>query len=222
MPSPVGHALAGIAVALAADDQAARRGLKWFLTRPLTVVAVVLATAPDADLALSGFHRTVTHSIGGTALVTIVAILVTGWVTRYAVGRTKPAPGSGQPAVASPQTAVGSRPFAWGVVLVCMAAHATHLLTDWLGADFSQPAGIQLLWPFSGRWFISGWDVFPRIERRQIFSATSMAINAQAIIWEVVVVVPLIALLWVWRIRRSRARLTNGVNPPAGPRSRST
>ena len=37
MPSPIGHALAGIAVVLAADPQAAAGGVRRFLFRPVTL-----------------------------------------------------------------------------------------------------------------------------------------------------------------------------------------
>ena len=57
------------------------------------------------------------------------------------------------------------------VVIMCAGAWATHLLLDWLSADQFAPRGIQLLWPFDGRWFISGWDVFLGSERRNFFSA---------------------------------------------------
>src|SRR5262245_36456949 len=105
MPSPIGHALAGVAVALAAAQPAPRQSFRRFLTRPLTMLAVALATLPDADLLLRGFHRTASHSLTATAFVTIVAIVVTGWVTRS----RQSAVGSQQSAVGSQQSAVGSR-----------------------------------------------------------------------------------------------------------------
>jgi membrane-bound metal-dependent hydrolase YbcI (DUF457 family) len=190
MPSPIGHALAGVAVALAGASPRARQGFWRFLTRPLTVLAVALATLPDADLFLRGFHRSATHSLTATAFVTIVAIVVTGWVTRVRSRQS--------------QSAGGSRQSIRAVVLVCAAAHASHLLTDWLGADFSQPSGIQLLWPFGEGWFTSGWDIFPQIERRDIFSAASIAINMKALIYELAIMGSIVAALWFW-VDRSRS-----------------
>src|SRR3981081_1184563 len=78
MPSPIGHALAGIAVAWTADlvpgDRAWRMAPK---TAPLyrragngvTLLCAGLGAAPDLALAFSGVHRTVTHSI--TAVLAI-------------------------------------------------------------------------------------------------------------------------------------------------------
>ena len=64
MPSPVGHALGGIAVAWAIDPTA---------DRELTVVCAALAAAPDLDLLLPVPHRAVTHSVGAVAFVALFA-----------------------------------------------------------------------------------------------------------------------------------------------------
>ena len=122
MPSPVGHGLAGLAAAWSADllsgtphpaavpDSTARStpsapGRRSDLTLP--VLCAVLGAAPDGDL-LFGIHRTATHSVSAALLVTIVAGLVTGWVTRR-TGRALP----------MVRTA-----------LTCGAAYSTHLLLD--------------------------------------------------------------------------------------------
>ena len=212
MPSPVGHALAGVAVALAAAHPGTRQSFSRFLTRPWTLLAVALATLPDADLLLRGFHRTATHSLTATAFVTIVTIAVTGLVTR--IRSRQSAVGSPQSGVISRQSGIASWPFPWVVVLVCAAAHGSHLLTDWLGADFSEPSGIQLLWPFSESWFRSGWDIFPQIERRDVLSAASMAINLKALLYELAIMGSIVTALWFWRERsRSPVRLErNGLN----------
>jgi len=204
MPSPVGHGLAGLAIALAGDRSAATTTFREALARPVTLVCVALATLPDADLLIPGFHRRATHSIAATIAVTIVAIVVTGWVNH---GR--------QSSVASHQSQVTSRKsqgglgIAWRVVLLCAAAHASHILTDWLGADRSDPAGIQALWPWSDQFFMSGWDLFPQIERRQIFSVDSMLINLNAFVWELLLTGPLVAIAWRFK-RAGRAGRAGG------------
>jgi len=191
MPSPVGHGLAGLAIALAGDRPAAAGSFRQAITRPVTLVCVALATLPDADLLIPGFHRRATHSIAATIAVTIVAIVVTGWVTQ----RRRQALGFGL------QERPWLRRIDWRIVFLCAAAHASHIVTDWLGADRSAPAGIQALWPKSDRFFMSGWDLFPQIERRQIFSVNSMLINLNAFVWELVLTVPFVAL--AWRARRA-------------------
>src|SRR3954451_1333197 len=136
MPSPIGHALAGLAVcwtvaprataALAPADRHRR-------VAPLTIACVAAAALPDLDLVYYPFHRTATHSLGFTLLIFIVAAAVTRWAT----GRPR-----------------------WRIALVVAAAQGSHVLLDWLGVDGRPPFGIEAFWPFSHRWFISGWDVF--------------------------------------------------------------
>jgi membrane-bound metal-dependent hydrolase YbcI (DUF457 family) len=185
MPSPIGHALAGVAIAIAGDRRAAGFGVWRFLTLPLTLWSVAIATLPDADLLIPGFHRRGTHSIGATMLVTIIAIAVTRWVTRR---RQSP--------VTSRQSLVGSRQSAAVIVLVCAAAHASHLFLDWLGADWFAPPGIQALWPFNGDWYISGWDLFARVERRNPFSPPTMISNLKAVAQEIALVAPIVLAAW--------------------------
>src|SRR5262245_5960042 len=78
MPTPVGHALAGAAVALAAE-RSVRSVLRW---RSLLILCTTLAVLPDLDLLYQPIHRSFTHSLGSAILVMIVAAVVTGKVTR--------------------------------------------------------------------------------------------------------------------------------------------
>jgi inner membrane protein len=165
MPSPIGHALAGVAVAWTFDRRADWR---------LTTVAAALAALPDADLLTPIRHRTVTHSIGAVIIVTIIAGVVTGQVTRRTV---------------------------WRVSLVCGAAYASHLLLDWLGADTFAPYGLQALWPFSDRFYISGWNVFRQTARGHMLTTAMIVKNLQAIAQEVAILGPVVAALWLIRVK---------------------
>lgn len=183
MPSPVGHTLAGVAVALAAERLPLRLARQLPSFPRLVILTVALAVAADLDLLARplGFgyaHRMATHSLVCVAVMTIVATAVTGWVT----GRV-----------------------AWGLALAVSAAHGSHLLLDWLAEDPHVPQGIQLLWPFSRAWFISGWDIFLRTERDEAFTAYGVAINTRAALRELVVVGPIVlALIWTrWRLKRA-------------------
>lgn len=212
MPSPVGHALAGAAIALAAypavcsprwhaprNDSQLRdvaRGdagghdlaradsprpvagdLRGGLTpRTALVACVALAALPDVDLLYQPIHRAVTHSVGSTILITIIATAVTGWVT-------------------------GRRSIGFG--LLCGLAWGSHLVLDWMGADPTPPRGIKALWPFSDQWFISGWDVFRGTERRQLFTASSMIYNAKAVAQEIGIVGSVALVLAWWRRRQA-------------------
>ena len=110
---------------------------------------------PVPRSSFSGFHRSVTHSIGAIILVTIIAMAVTGWVT----GRIE-----------------------WSVSLVCGAAYGSHLLLDWLARDPNPPAAFKPFGPFSSQWFISGWNLFPPTERQDLLSARAILINLRAAI----------------------------------------
>jgi membrane-bound metal-dependent hydrolase YbcI (DUF457 family) len=181
MPSPVGHALAGLAAAWTADlvpgDRAWRTApsaAPWFdrAGDGLTIACVLLAMAPDLDL-LFGVHRTITHSLVAIVFVALIAGAM--------------AAGAARPVVR--------------VALMCAAAFGTHILLDWLGADPVMPRGIQLFWPFSHRFYISDWDLFFRIERRQFLSVQTMFTNAVAMAGEVAVLAPLLILLWLIRVK---------------------
>lgn len=171
MPSPVGHALAGVAIVCGADIATHRRS-----SGRLMAAAAGLAMLPDLDLVLPGTHRTATHSLAAACLTFIVAALVTGQVTR------------------------------WRTAVICGLAYASHLLLDWLGADFSPPRGIQLLWPFSGRWFISNLDVFRQTARRYFWTPPIVRQNAIAVAQEIAILLPLVIGLWLARSAARRSR----------------
>ena len=179
MPSPIGHLLAGAFVAVAGSRAGAATGGRRGLPVVLALACAVLAALPDADLLFPVVHRAASHSLLAAGLVTIIAAGVTGWVT----GRVD-----------------------WTAAVLCGLAWASHLLLDWLGADTNPPRGIQMLWPFSDTWFISGWDLFPRIERRDPLSAATILINARAAVLEIAAMgPPLAAAIYLRRRRTSRA-----------------
>jgi hypothetical protein len=87
------------------------------------------------------------------------------------------------------------------IALTCALAYATHLVLDLLGADPFPPEGIQLFWPFSREWFISGWNVFEGTERQHVFSALSLGQNAKAIVREVAILGPIVIMTWLVRVK---------------------
>src|SRR5262245_12258388 len=87
MPTPIGHAMAGVASAWIADlvpgDRAWRTApspASWYerAGSGLTVACALLAVLPDIDLVYLPFnsqaHRTFTHSIGAVILVGLIAL----------------------------------------------------------------------------------------------------------------------------------------------------
>ena len=76
MPSPIGHALAGLSTAWASAPRAGRS---------LAIAGAILAAAPDVDV-LFGDHRGSTHSLGAIALVTVAAAAFAA-LRRLPIGR---------------------------------------------------------------------------------------------------------------------------------------
>jgi len=87
------------------------------------------------------------------------------------------------------------------------SAYGTHVVLDWLGVDTYWPFGIQALWPFSTRWYISGLDIFPQTERAQFLSAAAIQINLAAVAREMMILTPLLVGLWIARTRALAAPL---------------
>ncbi len=185
MPSPIGHALAGVLTAWVADMPAgnAQHSNAWRsgaldASRSyapmggLALACAVLAVTPDLDLLFTG-HRTVTHSIGAVLLVGTTAAIV--------------AARSGWPVAR--------------VALTCAAAYASHVFLDWLAVDRTVPRGVQALWPFDHHWYISGLDLFRQTERRHVFTAATIKQNVATIAQEVLIIAPLLAAAWLVRIK---------------------
>ena len=110
MPSPVGHALGGLAVGwLGRAVRAGSTGRSW----PAAIFAG-LGVVPDVDVLRQGTHRLYTHSIAAVALVALLRPSAFG---RWAPRRRRGARGA--------------------LVVAAAAAYGSHLLLDWLGDDRS-------------------------------------------------------------------------------------
>ena len=71
MPTPLGHAIGGLAAGLLVNAATRRPGLT-----PRTVLAcAAIAVFPDFDI-LAGSHRTYTHSLGGVFVTGVTAWIV--------------------------------------------------------------------------------------------------------------------------------------------------
>ena len=193
MPTPVGHLLGGLAVALGGERTRRPHDFRRFLASPMTLVCVALATLPDIDLLLPGFHGTATHSVTASVAVAIVAAAMT---TRAATGTTG--------------TRNDFRQIAWSAVVIYAAAHGSHILLDWLNCDLSERPGIQVLWPFTDRRFTSGWCVFPG-EDRHIFTLAGIVRNLTVLACELGILGPVVVALW-W-LRQTYRRTTDVAAP---------
>lgn len=169
MPSPVGHALAGVAagwLVRGAPRSLAHRSPG----RREAVVFAALGMAPDLDL-LIGWHSGPTHGLGFAVLAAAAA-----WLPGLR--------GSG----------VRLR-----LALACVIAYMSHILLDWLGTDTSAPIGIMALWPFSRDYYQSELHVFMAVSRRIFQPERFWMQNLAALAREVLILVPVALLVAVTR-----------------------
>jgi len=197
MPSPFGHALSGVLTAWLADlapGAASPRTAAAETPRfaragaGLALSCAVLAASPDIDL-LFGNHRTITHSLGAVAIVACMVAGIAAW--------------RGVPLLR--------------LTLTCTAAYASHLLLDWMAIDDTPPRGLQLLWPLDHRFYISGWNLFWPTERRHIFTTTVMKMNAGAVLHELLILMPVVAAVWLIRVKtfaRFATEISRRNHPP--------
>ncbi len=143
----------------------------------LALLAGAFAVAPDFDFIYPPIHRRMSHSIVAAIVATIGAAVV--------AHRTKQ-----------------QRP--WVSALVCGVAYSSHLALDWLGGDTKEPAGIQLLWPFSDEWFISSWNIFEPTELVTFFERGTMVSNLAVVVRELAILSPLAAGAWLLYAQRRK------------------
>jgi membrane-bound metal-dependent hydrolase YbcI (DUF457 family) len=172
MPSPIGHALAGLTVhVLTARDAVERRSLGR------AALLVGAATAADLDLLFRlvdgrNHHQAETHSIGAVALAALVV---------WAVGRLR------------------RRPRAAALGLAAGVAWLSHVLLDYVGADTHPPIGILALWPFESDYHKLPWPLFLDIGRTLEWATVRH--DALAVAWEIVLLGPLLLASWRLRAR---------------------
>jgi hypothetical protein len=173
VPTPLGHLLGGFAAGWSVAGPPADHS-----GRARALALGGLGMAADLDL-LVGRHSQFTHSLGMTVLVGAAAI---AWLAR------------------------GRRHTARGVLVLAAAAAAaygSHVLLDWLGQDATPPFGITALWPLTGRYYISGLDVFMGVSRRPWLPGHAWY-DLLAVTREVTVLAPV--ALAAWWIRRPGVR----------------
>jgi inner membrane protein len=176
MPTPVGHALAGVVVGQAATWRQPLLG-------PWKDLALFAALGVVADLdflpgILAGkhdlYHHGLTHSLGAAVLVGLIAALW-GW-------RKK-------------------RAWRWG--LMGFAVYFSHVVLDAMGQDTSYPYGVPLWWPLSPKYVMADWAFFLDI-RRVPFGWPVIRHNLVAIALELAVLGPPALFVTWWRLRRKR------------------
>ena len=141
MPSPVGHALAGVAAGYLVGGGGGgtlTAGSGWstalqLLSDRKVIAFGLLGVLPDIDF-LFGAHSTYTHSAGAIVVVGLLGSL------------------------AARQAGVRAH-------LAAAAAYGSHVALDWLGSDSVAPIGVMALWPLSPEFFLSDRYLFTSVCR---------------------------------------------------------
>lgn len=177
MPSPVGHALGGIAAGWLLERMP-EPGARHPPAHRATLAFALLGMTPDLDLLLP-VHRGPTHSVGAAVLVGSLI-----WLSV----RTR----MWHPA---------------RFAIACAAAYGSHILLDWLGEDTWAPFGVVALWPVSATYFESPWHVFMAVSRRVAQPAVFWRTNIAALTRELLVLLPVVlAIGYLKGRRKSRHR----------------
>jgi membrane-bound metal-dependent hydrolase YbcI (DUF457 family) len=167
MPSPIGHALAGVAAgflirrvgsAPVYSSQPTGLAMQHLLLDRRLIVFALLGTLPDIDF-LFGLHSAYTHSVGAIVVVAAVACL-------------------------------RARKDGAAVVLALASAYGSHVLLDWLGSDTVAPLGVMALWPISNDFFLSDRRWFMSV-CREFWLLSCWWHNALGVTREILVLGPL-------------------------------
>jgi LexA-binding, inner membrane-associated putative hydrolase len=185
MPSPLGHAVAGLAAGwliagapapfkspASTAPAAPASNQPWISTWRAAFVFAALAVSPDLDLLVHA-HSMYTHSIGAALIVTLAVAALTPAQARR-----------------------------WTAAFACGAAYATHILLDWMGNDTTPPIGIMALWPFTSYYYESDLHFFMAITRRYWLPGF-WSHNLIAMLREIGTLVPLALVIYFLRRRRA-------------------
>ena len=137
---PVTHALTSIALGRAGLNKITRAATPMLLVSGLIADVDWVTRLGGAAAFLRG-HRTVTHSLVGTAAI-IAAVAAASWLA----GRKYP------------KFAVEIFP----ALAICTIGAGAHLLLDLLNGY-----GVKLLWPFSPKWY--AWDLADAVDSWILF-----------------------------------------------------
>jgi LexA-binding, inner membrane-associated putative hydrolase len=196
LPSPIAHGLAGVAAGWIVDPPPhGDRSAAWIRV----ALFVAAGVAADLDL-LAGAHSGPTHGLGAAVLVGVAVWVCSAGLQASQSGHDV----DGKAGLKASAT----RRFALAVA----AAYASHTLLDWLGSDTRAPVGIMALWPFSRDYYESRLHVFMAISRRY-WLGEFWTYNLRALARELVILLPLVAAVVLFRRRAGRA----SGGPPSRP-----
>jgi len=181
MASPVGHTLAALIGYVATVD--IQDSKPEYGKLAIYVLAANLADfdfLPGIFLGDPGrFHHGITHSIGAAVIFGVIV-----WIIQRLRGQH------------SARMAV-----------VLTALYGSHLLIDWMTADYRPPYGFPMLWPFSIEKYHFSVSIFINIERYQLFTLPTILHNLYAMLIEIGILTPILFTIYysvTVTIQRSR------------------
>ena len=189
MPSPIGHSLAGYVIYAGTNDSHTIRWKTLFLY-------ILVANLPDFDFVPgfllgtpNSFHRGVSHSLGFAFLFGIVLGL---FVARNTTNQKF-----------------------FKSILIFSGLYFSHIFLDFFSVDTSIPIGEKVFWPISNEYFSAPFQFFFDIKRRVSsnyeFIATLFSFhNFLAILIEIAVLIPVLALVSFRKRRRNRQPVLAG------------
>jgi inner membrane protein len=188
MPSPIGHAIAGIAGFLVMRKQVPDHQFRW-----LFIGAIGIACLADVDV-VPGlllyanptiFHHQAAHSLAAVGLIGLLTAVTALWFNLD--------------------------PGRWS--LWAGSVYGSHVALDLLVADPTPPMGEQLLWPFSYNYVIAPVTPLPRFDYFDpmggIFRSLFSYHNFLAITQEILLLSPIACLAWYWASRNPWQRLSH-------------
>lgn len=173
MPSPIGHSLAAYAIYSSTTNSKLRPD------RVKLILFILVANLPDIDF-LPGFlvgypnkyHHQFTHSLSFAVIIGVVA---------YTFLRIN-----------------GNKHY-WQNFLIFSGLILSHVILDFFTLDTSAPYGEQLLWPFTGKYYLAPASVFRNIQRAfssDLFISSLFNIhNLWTVAFECVVLFPAITII---------------------------
>ena len=172
MATPVAHCLAGVSLFYLSRNYVASRGMHT--SKYVLALLLIGTNLPDLDF-LPGllvgspgqFHRAFSHSLVFGVLVTLPLLI-------YLKAARVPA--------------------CITISLLWFTAIFSHLVIDWMSLDVADPAGIELLWPMSEERFMTDPSIFLGVRRDDVFSSFTLSYNLFAITWEILLLLPFVAL----------------------------
>lgn len=181
MCTPIGHTLAGAII---------YRGGLCRLGNNLWLLAIILLSAnlPDVDF-LFGYiegnpnlyHHTWTHSLTFCLMIGILAMIV------------------GRPFVGGKSLWIG---------LLVFGGVLSHLVMDLFTVDQNPPLGIKLFWPITEKYYIASVMIFRDVYRVSSSNGFLQSLlcrhNCITILFEVVIVGPLLILVYLMSRKRNR------------------